>query len=301
MAMNGARRLSAALGVLVAAAAVGCTAGGIDQGAGVGAGSVEQSKAAAPRTREGLALGAPDAAGGGVTEAFRSAAPLPRVGPAVIKTGDVVVAVPQAGLEGTVQKAVQIAERLGGFVVSTSVDSEGARRGTVVVRVPSVRFGQALRELEGLGRVRNENVSGVDVTQEFVDLQARLRNWQAQEAVLLRLMDRARTVTDTIRVQGELSRVQLEIERLRGRLDYLEDQTELGTITTTFIGAGPAPSRPTTLARAWREAVRGSLEVVSAVIVGAGYVVPIALLAGLVALAFRGLRPRLTRDEPAAG
>jgi hypothetical protein len=298
MAMNGARRISAALGVLlVAAAAVGCTTGGDVQGAGGTAEGADQFKAAAPRQREGMAHGAPQAGGG----LLRSAAPLPGVGPAIIKTGDVVVAVPQAGLQGTVQKAVQIAERLGGFVVSTSVDSEGARRGTVVVRVPSARFGQALRELEGLGRVRNENVSGVDVTQEFVDLQARLRNWQAQEAVLLRLMDRARTVTDTIRVQGELSRVQLEIERLRGRLDYLEDQTELGTITTTFIGAGPAPSRPTTLARAWREAVRASLEVVSAVVVGAGYLVPIALLAGLAVLAFRGLRPRPTRDEPAAG
>jgi Domain of unknown function (DUF4349) len=299
MAMNGARRISAALGVLlVAAAAVGCTmAGETAQGGadgGGGGGGVDQSKAPAPRAREGFALGAVDAAGGGATGAFRSAAPLPGVGPAIIKTGDVVVAVPQSGLESSVQKAVQVAERLGGFVVSTSVDSEGARRGTVVVRVPSVRFGQALRELEGLGRVRNENVSGVDVSQEFVDLQARLRNWQAQEAVLLRLMDRARTVTDTIRVQGELSRVQLEIERLRGRLDYLEDQTELGTITATFVGAGPAPSRPTTLGRAWQQAVRGALEVVSFVIVGAGYLVPVAILAGLVALAVRGLRPRLT-------
>jgi Domain of unknown function (DUF4349) len=158
--------------------------------------------------------------------------------------------------------------------------------------VPSTRFEDALRDLEELGRMRSENVSGVDVTQEFVDLQARLRNWQAQETVLLRLMDRATSVTDTIRVQGELSRVQLEIERLRGRLDYLEDQTDLGTITANFVAGGPVPQPPSTLVRAWRQALQGSLEVVSTVIVGAGYLVPIAILAAVAGLVFRGVRPR---------
>jgi Domain of unknown function (DUF4349) len=108
-------------------------------------------------------------------------------------------------------------------------------------------------------------------------------------------MDRARTVTDTIRVQGELSQVQLEIERLRGRLDYLEDQTSFGTITATFAPVGASPGNPAPLTRAWEQALDAGLSVVSAVIVGLGFALPVALLLGLVAFAIRGLRPRLTQ------
>ncbi len=222
------------------------------------------------------------------------AARLPSIGPSVIKTASVDIGLDGAGVTGAVQEAAQIAGRLGGYVASTTIAGTGAGHATVVLRVASDRFEQALADLKGLGDVEAETVSGEDVSQEFIDLQARLRNWQSQEAVLLRLMDRSRSVSDTIRVQGELSRVQLEIERLRGRLDYLEDQTALGTITATFSGAGTAPDDPSTLARAWERAAEAALAVVSAVIVGAGFVLPLAVLAGAVLLVVRGLRPRPT-------
>jgi hypothetical protein len=276
--------------VLVAAVAVGCSAGGSDGGAASGQGEAGVA-GREPAPRAALAA---DTAGGGRALA-QTAARLPGVGPSIIKTADVRIGVARDGVQEAVRRAVSIAGSYGGFVSSTGIDSHGVGRGTVVIRVPSTRFEDALTDLEGLGRVRNENVSGVDVTQEFVDLQARLRNWQAQETVLLRLMDRAASVTDTIRVQGELSRVQLEIERLRGRLDYLEDQTDLGTITTTFVAGGPAPQAPTTLERAWRDALQGSLEVVSTVIVGAGYLVPVAILAAVAVLVVRGVRPRVSQ------
>jgi hypothetical protein len=277
---------------LVAAVAVGCSAGGSDGGTAGGAGGGEGR--VAEQGENAPMFAAADSAGGGRALA-QTAARLPGVGPSIIKTADVRIGVARDGVQEAVRRAVSIAGSYGGFVSSTGIDSHGVGRGTVVIRVPSTRFEDALTDLEGLGRVRNENVSGVDVTQEFVDLQARLRNWQAQETVLLRLMDRAASVTDTIRVQGELSRVQLEIERLRGRLDYLEDQTDLGTITTTFVAGGPAPQAPTTLERAWREALQGSLEVVSTVIVGAGYLVPVAILAAVAVLVVRGVRPRVSQ------
>jgi Domain of unknown function (DUF4349) len=275
---------------LVTAVAVGCTAGGSDGRAAGGAGGGDGGVA---ERGESAVFRAADTAGGG-RALVQTAARLPRVGPSIIKTADVEVGVPRADLQEAIRRAVAIAGSYGGFVSSTGVDKQGAASGTVVIRVPSTRFEDALTDLEDLGNVRHENVSGVDVTQEFVDLQARLRNWQAQETVLLRLMNRAESVTDTIRVQGELSRVQLEIERLRGRLDYLEDQTDLGTISATFVAAGPAPQGPTTLERAWRDALQGSLEVVSTVIVGAGYLVPVAILAAVVVMVFRGVRPRVS-------
>jgi hypothetical protein len=161
--------------------------------------------------------------------------------------------------------------------------------------VPARSFERALAEIEGLGRVESENVTGQDVTQEFVDLEARLRNFRSQEAVLLRLMDKANTVTDTIRVQGELQGVQLEIERLTGQLRYLEDQTSLATLTVSLAEAGAVGPKPAgALQRAWEQALENSLGVVAAVIVGAGVVIPIALLVLIALLIIRQLRPRFT-------
>lgn len=224
---------------------------------------------------------------------------VPGIGPSVIKTADLGLDVPRADFQDAVDEAVSTAGRYGGYVVSTSLDKEGARRARLVIRVPSDRFEQTLADLKDLGgidvEVDRETVSGQDVTQEFVDLEARLRNLSAQEAVLLRLMDEAQTVTDTIRVQRELQPVQLEIERLRGRLRYLEDQTSLATITTTLSPLGAAaPKDPGPLQRAWENALDTSMAVISAVIVGAGFVIPVGLLLGIAFLVVRRFGPRVT-------
>lgn len=163
------------------------------------------------------------------------------------------------------------------------------------MRIPANRFEAALADLESLGKVRSENISGEDVGQEFVDLQARLRNWESQEAVLLKLMGRAESVVDTIRVQNELSRVQLEIEQLRGRLNFLRDQTALGTITATFGPLSPpAPDAPSRFAQAWSRALELMQSFVAGMIVTLGVIVPLGLIALVAYLIFRGLRPRLT-------
>ncbi|HEX2235780.1 MAG TPA: DUF4349 domain-containing protein [Actinomycetota bacterium] len=276
--MTSGRRSWVGAALLLAAAATGCA--GADDGAGGGA-SVRSAEAAPEALRANAHAD--------------SAADLPAVGPAVIKTASVEIGVAEGRVQEAVQKAVAIAGAFpGGFVTSSTLDAGADPTGTLVLRVPAADFEEALDRLKELGDVRAQSVSGEDVTQEFVDLQARLRNWEAQEAVLLRLMERAASVTDTIRVQGELGRVQLEIERLRGRLAYLEDQTSLGTITATFVSGAPPSQPPGALARAWERALEAALSVVTAVVVGAGFVVPVAVLVGLGLLVFRTLRPRLT-------
>lgn len=265
------------------------------------------SKAAAPAPMEvredeaSLRGGASIAAGGaGGTsdqsygEAPSSAARLPKFGPSVIKTATLDLGVPKDEIGEAMNEAISIAGRSGGFVLSSS-SGRGDSRGTLTMRIPSQRFEAALTELEGLGKVRSENISGQDVGQDFVDLEARLRNWESQEAVLLRLMDRAESVQDTIRVQSELSRVQLEVEQIRGRLRYLRDQTSFGTITASFGPvAPPGPSTPGRFARAWERAVDLMQGFVEGVIVASGVVLPLAVLAFLVYLVVRALRPRLS-------
>ena len=227
--------------------------------------------------------GAPDSRGPG----------LPDLGLSVIKTATVTLEVKDDELQQTLQNATSSAEKYGGFVVSTSVsDDEEDPTGSIVVRVPAERFGDALADLESLGDVASESVSGQDVTQEFIDLQARLRNYVAQEAVLLRLMDQARSVSDTIRVQNELQRVQLEVERLRGRITYLEDQTAMSTIELRVVEEGAVGAPPGDFEKAWDRAKDGLVAVIAGLIASLGVILPIALLSLLVIYAFVRIKPK---------
>lgn len=231
--------------------------------------------------------------GGGVAGSFVEA---PSVGPRVIKTATVSLEVARDGLEEATRDSIAIAGRFGGFVLSTSTDNDRSASSDVVLRIPAESFERALTELEELGDVRAEEISGEDVSQQFVDMEARVRNLEAQETVLLRLMNRAVSVADTIRVQRELQGVQLEIEKLTGRLRYLEDLTEMSTISLSLVEVGAPGHKPPTgvLAKAWQRAVDGALAVVAAVIVGTGVLVPIAVLVAIGLLVLRALRPRFS-------
>lgn len=298
--------------MLIALVAIGlvgaaCSSGDDSEDAGGGSGGRAQRfayDASAPELQPAPgALGGGDGAGGSSGDesasgsAVTSSRPLtaPDLGPNVIKTADIRLEVPRDGFRAAVQDAIATAEARGGFVLTSEVSGTKELRGSVVLRVPAESFEAALAELKDLGKIRSENITGQDVTEEFVDLDARLRNLEAQETVLLRLMDRATTVSGTIKVQRELSGIQLEIERLRGRLRFLQDQTSFSTLRVDLVQAGAvAPEPAGALTKAWRNARDTFVAVVSAVIVGAGFLIPVAFFLLLVALAVRVARPRFT-------
>jgi hypothetical protein len=295
------RRSGAALGTAILIALLGAGCGGSDSAGSAAEGAADERSSARLEQEDGGARSGTQAGydmtldSGKVRE--MSATRLPEVGPSVIKTAELSVEVARGDFQESVQRAVQSAARYGGFVFSTTVDDDSSRSGTIVIRVPSVRFEEALDDLKGLGDTERESISGQDVSQEFVDLRARQRNLEAQEAVLLELMNRARSVTDTIRVQSELQGVQLDIERIRGQLRYLEDQTDFGTITAHLSEAGAAASKPGTIERAWQQAVEMSLRFLSTLIVASGVIIPLAILALIAYLIVRQLRPRTTTDR----
>ncbi len=134
------------------------------------------------------------------------------------------------------QKITAIAESKNGFVVestqSTS-DSAAAVRDTVTmtVRVPAEKFAETLDEIRKTGsRVVGETVKGDDVTEEFIDVEARLKAQKALEAQFLEIMKQSRSVEEALKVQRELSAVRSEIERVEGRLKFLENQTAFSTV-----------------------------------------------------------------------
>jgi Flp pilus assembly protein TadB len=114
--------------------------------------------------------------------------------------------------------------------------------------------------------------------------------------VLLGLMDKANSISETMTVQRELQQVQYQIEQIKGQLRVLRDQTSYATIALTLREPGVVAPQPKTvqpsLSEAWARAVAGLLGVVYVVVVGLGYLIPVALLAvALWLIVRRFLRP----------
>jgi hypothetical protein len=311
------RKLSLSLFAFLAlAAVVGFVATGGLSGAGdsvASGGGGEAPRALASQAPAGVAF---DASGGVVAEtegggssAVNGSDPvggaigaLPVIGPAVVKTATLDVQVAKGDFDTAFQTASDIAGRYGGYVQSSSTSGTRVHSGMLTIRVPSSSFNDAMRDLAGLGVPQSRSMSGQDVTNQYVDLNARLRTWQTQEAVLLRLMRRATSVEATLRVQTNLQDVQFRIEQIKGQLRVLENQTDLATIDLSMHEPGAAihpQQRPVrderpSLAEAWTKAVDGFLGVLYATVVGLGYLVPIALIALAVWFAVRRMRPATT-------
>lgn len=153
--------------------------------------------------------------------------------------------------EESQQKITQIAESKNGFVIETNQTSSDVRTSTrdivnMTIRVPAEKFDEALGEIRATGsRVIEETVKGQDVTEEFIDIEARLKAQRALEAQFIEIMKRATTVEDALNVQRQLAEVRGEIEKIEGRKRFLENQAALSTIkvelqTPTSLSANPS-------------------------------------------------------------
>jgi len=226
-----------------------------------------------------------------------SAVDLPGVGPKVIQTATLGVVVEDGRFDEAVRQARAIASRLGGFVVSSHterLDDDAPRNGTLVLRVPGESYASAMDALGRLGRIELEGEQGQDVSQEFVDLEARRRHLEAVEAQLLELLERAGTVQAALAVQAQLNATQLELEQVRGRLRYLEDQTDLATITLDLREPDPeqADAGGWGVVDAWKAGAHAFVTVARWAFVLAGAVAPLLLVGALGWLAARLVRRR---------
>jgi PKD repeat protein len=126
----------------------------------------------------------------------------------------------------------RIAATYGGHVVSSSIYEDNGRTfGSVVIRVDADSFDTAIAAIRSLSvEVVRENTSATDVTEEYVDLNARVRNLQRTEEQLLQLLEQAGSVEELLEVQRELSDVRGQIEQLEGRIRYLEQTSAMSLI-----------------------------------------------------------------------
>ena len=152
----------------------------------------------------------------------------------IIRTGRLEIVVEET--EETLDAIIDLANDSGGWVVSSSLfGADGAKSGQVTIRVPVDQFDAAMNQIEGMAlRVERSSTTGEDVTEEYVDLSARLQNLEATAERVRGFLDEAQDVEEALAVNQELSRLESEIESLKGRLQYLEQSAAFSTIEVSL-------------------------------------------------------------------
>ena len=158
----------------------------------------------------------------------------------VIRNANLILVVEDpAGSAATISR---LADEMGGFVVNSNVYQstfEGGVRATqasITIRVPAERLNEALERIKADAvEVRSENISGQDVTEEYTDLQARLRNLEAAEEELREIMGSLTKAEDVLRVYEQLRQVREQIEITKGRIQYYEQSARLSAITVDLL------------------------------------------------------------------
>jgi hypothetical protein len=168
----------------------------------------------------------------------------------------------------TQHRVTSIAESHGGFVVTSESKQREASDPSqrmldikLVMRVPAARFGAVLDQIRGLANnLREENVAGQDVTEEFIDLEARIKTQRALEVQFLEIMKQARTVSDAMEVQSQIANVRTDIEKLEGRKRFLENRASMSTITINLETPRHIAVSTTGFGRSLRDAVSESID-----------------------------------------
>jgi hypothetical protein len=226
----------------------------------------------------------------------------------VIKTANLSIVV--AAPEDRMQEIATMAERMGGFVVSSSVyqtylnDGSEAPGAYITIRVPSELFQQALDEIRaGAFDVPTDNQSGQDVTAEYTDLQSRLRNLENAEDMLRQIMEEATDTEDVLNAFNQLNYITEQIEVLKGQIKYYEESAALSAISVELIAqqsTRPIQVDPWDLSTVAKQAIEALIRalqgIAEALVWFALYALPVILIVALpIVLIGLGLRAWLAR------
>ncbi len=151
----------------------------------------------------------------------------------VIYTADLQVEV--KNYEKSLQNIQSEVTRFDGYIVESSMyeDPEiSAKNGQITARIPQEGFQEFIKIVEeGSSKVLESSTSGQDVTEEYVDLESRLKSKRVVEDRLLSFMEQAKKTEDLLKISSDLADVQGEIEEITGRMKYLENKSDLATVT----------------------------------------------------------------------
>lgn len=288
------KKLIVIVAILAAAAACG------------GAGSVATSQ---PQpngdtgSRSGGTTGAPGNPpvkfdpGTGVDQTGQLPSVVPTVqGPQVIRVAQMTITVGSGSFDAKLAGVRALVQLQGGFISGTDAQSnpvtnDQIRTGVITFMVPAAKFDDTIDQLAKMGKVQTEHISGNDVSAQYVDLQARLANQEAQRNAMLALLKRATTISDIINVQNQIGQITGQIEQLKGQIQYIEHNTAYSTVTVNLLEAGAplqtAPRDSWGFASALSDGAHNFVTTINYIVSGLGAIGPVLVLLGLGYLLWR--------------
>ena len=199
----------------------------------------------------------------------------------IIKTAQLTIEV--TDVPGSIETLKNLASQKGGYLSSTNVQNNynNLVSGSVILRVPAAEFENTLTSVEAIGTVKSVTTQGQDVTEEYVDLQAQKTSYQNQLAQYNEIMKKAVNVSDVITVQQQIDQVQTELDRLEGRLKYLDSQIDLSTITINLqepqpVGGDSGHNFISTI----NQGIAGFLGMIDAIIIVIFTLLPLIIIGG---------------------
>jgi hypothetical protein len=280
-------------------------------------------RAAAPPAPAPAQAARPQAPGGGTAASGAAANSqaadqlqqnLPSLDRMIIRTVTMTIAV--TDVQDVFRKVEALASEQRGYLSGSQIRQDGDRMtATITLRVPAdpATYEATLVKLRGLAdRVVDEQSQAQDVTEEYVDLDARLRTLKASEDTMIGLLSKATKMDDILQIQRELTNVRTQIEQIQGRTQALERRADLATINLTIREAGaftrPGWSPGSTAdeaVKALGSALRGLVTVAIWLAIFSpiwgGFLLIVYVLIRLIArLARRGSRPLTPRAAPPA-
>ncbi|MGE5652822.1 MAG: DUF4349 domain-containing protein [Bacillota bacterium] len=201
-----------------------------------------------------------------------------------------------------------LAKGAGGYIESTSSrkNNEGRIYGSLTIRVPQEKFDQLLVDLSRSGKIISSDVSGRDLTEQYIDLEARLNNAKAQEQRMLAILAKAEKLEDLLRVEAELARIRGDVESLQGKFNYLKNSVDLASLTISVREVDSFSTKVKTpgwdiwerIQRSFISSVNAIIDVVVAIFVAIlGFSPVIILLGALYLLLRRSFHGRFRRPK----
>lgn len=281
------KRLVIVLAILLAAAACGGASAVTSQRSNFAPAQQTVPKANPGQTSQSGAL--PGDTAGGPTSTVPSNVPA-LSGPPVIRQAQLNIGVGSGAFTSKLSEVRTIVESNGGYIAGTDaqsgpvVDTQPSELTTGVISfmVPAANFDATIDQVSKVGTLKGEHITGTDVSAQYVDLQARLDNAEAQHQVYLALLAKATNTNDIIAIENQIGQITAQIEQLKGQIKYLNDNTAYSSITVTLTEAPAAPQAAGSdswgFATALNAAAHNFVTTVDYVVSGLGAIGPLLVL-----------------------
>jgi len=144
-------------------------------------------------------------------------------------------------MNSTRKTIFEAVKKFNGYVSSDQeYKSPGRKSNTLIIRVPADNFDSLLSDAtQGIEKFESKEINVKDVTEEFLDIQARLKTKKELEQRFINLLKEAKNVTEILEIEKQIGQLRSDIESIEGRLKYLQDRVSFSTLTMTFYESTP--------------------------------------------------------------